>query len=120
MLRRVNSFSRTIGKQRQQFHFELSHIEIESGTPSSRSAPSLVIQIGRGDKTTTSKEVEAPQSEGAGLSFDDQKLSFRATLFSSKSGNATDYSEKLFKIAVLAVKPDFGTTKTVFKELAAA
>eukprot|EP00900_Chrysochromulina_parva_P026250 jgi/Chrpa1/8259/Chrysochromulina_OHIO_Genome00015308-RA len=120
MLRRVNSFSRTIGKQRQQFHFELSHIEIESGTPSSRSAPSLVIQIGRGDKTTTSKEVEAPQSEGAGLPFDGQKLSFRATLFSSKSGNATDYSEKLYKIAVLAVKPDFGTTKTVFKELAAA
>jgi len=117
MLRRVNSFSRHFGKSKQKFTFELSHIEIESGTPSFRSAPSLAIQCGRGSKTTTSKEVETPQSESGGLSFAGQTLSFRATLF---AGKETGYSEKLYRVAVLAVKPDFGTTKPVYQEVAAA
>ena len=117
MLRRVNSFSRHFGKSKQKFTFELSHIEIESGTPSFRSAPSLAIQCGRGSKTTTSKEVETPQSESGGLSFAGQTLSFRATLF---TGKETGYSEKLYRVAVLAVKPDLGTTKPMYQEVAAA
>ena len=123
LVRKVPSFARHAGRAKQQFSFELSQMTVESGLPASPSGfltvSTIVVQCGRGPKLYTSKEVETPKSAASGVSLSHQKLSFRATLFESKKGKASGYSEKKYKIAVLAVKPDFGTTKTVFKEVAA-
>ena len=110
------------GRAHSRYVFELSQLRVESGLPSSLSATGIIVQCSRGPKITATKEVEYTQEakeSGGDLDWRAQKLSFVATLFASKTGKATGFSDKRYKVTVMAVKPTFGTSKRVLKEIAA-
>ena len=76
--------------------------------------------MARGPKLATTKEtVLTPQhkADGGGVQISG-RLNFVATLFSSKSGKATGFSDKAYRVSVLALKPTFGTSKRSLKEVA--
>ena len=82
---------------------------VVSGLPANLTATGLVIQMSRGPKLATTKETELTPEHKAdcGNIRIDGRLSFVATLFSSKTGKATGYSDKRFRVSVLALKPTF-------------
>eukprot|EP00900_Chrysochromulina_parva_P007761 jgi/Chrpa1/16987/Chrysochromulina_OHIO_Genome00019672-RA len=110
-----------VGRSTTRYSFEISSLNIERMPCSNLSATGLIVQCRRGPKvasTTTVELTPAMKAAAGGVSFGTQKLSFSATLFASKSGKASGFSDKRYKLALLAVKPTFGTAMTSFKELA--
>ena len=122
MLRKLKpSAARHVGRTKQRYAFEIAELHVASGLPTALRATGLVVQCSRGAKITTTKEVAiTPEAKaaGGGLTWHHEKLSFVATLFSSKTGKETGFSDKRYKVAVLAVKPMFGTAKSELKEVA--
>ena len=113
--------ARHMGRATNRYSFELKDIELVSGLPSNLSATGLVCQMARGPKLTTTKEVELTQDmkeQGGGVVFP-SKLNFVATLFASKTGKTTGFSDKRYRVSILALKPTFGTSKKHLKEIAA-
>ena len=116
------SGAKHVGRKTTRYSFEVREIEIIAGLPENLSATGLVVQMSRGPKLTTTKEVElTPEMKeiGGGIEFPGQ-LSFVATLFSSKSGKAAGFSDKRYRVSVLALKPNFGSSKRSLKEVASA
>ena len=74
---------------------------VVSGLPANLTATGLVIQMSRGPKLATTKETELTPEHKAdcGNIRIDGRLSFVATLFSSKTGKATGYSDKRFRVS---------------------
>jgi len=109
------------GRATSRFTFEFSDLCVESGLPPNMSATGLVVQCSRGPKmaSTEAADLTAELTEvGGDVSWGAQKVSFMATLFASKTGKKSGFSDKRYKVAVLAVKPMFGTSKTQLKEIA--
>ena len=116
------SGARHMGRKTAKCTFEIRDIFLASGLPENISATGLVVQMSRGPKLATTKEVELTpevKASGGGLAFP-SALNFVATLFSSKTGKATGYSDKRYRVTVLALKPNFGSSKRSLKELASA
>ena len=104
-----------------RFTFEVSNLRVESGLPANRSVTGLIVQCSRGPKVTATKAADLTdemKAAGGGVSFGVQQLSFQATLYANKSGKTSGYTDKRYKVSVLAVKPMFGTAKTQIKEIA--
>lgn len=65
-----------------RYAFEVNQIRLLSGLPTTVQATGLMIQMSRGAKLTTTKEVEiTPEAKasGGGISFGAQRLTFIAT-----------------------------------------
>jgi hypothetical protein len=113
--------ARHMGRKTTRYSFEVRDIFIESGVPANLSATGLVVQMSRGPKLAATKEAELTpelKESGGGIAFPGH-LSFVATLFASKTGKSTGFSDKRYRVSVLALKPNFGSSKRSLKEVAA-
>ena len=114
------SGAKHIGRKNHRYSFTVSEIVIAGGLPNNLGATGLVVQMSRGPKLTSTKEVDYNSMTNTGSVAFPSTLSFIATLFDSKAGKATGFSDKRYRISVLASKPQFGSSKRSLKEIASA
>ena len=113
------SGAKHMGRKTTKFSFEVRDLVIPSGLPENLSATGLVVQMSRGPKLATTKEAELDaEAKARGVVHFPGQLNFIATLFASKTGKSTGFSDKRYRVSVLAVKPNFGSSKRSFKEVA--
>jgi hypothetical protein len=107
-----------VGRTRNKYAFDATSISA-SGLPEKldSSSQELVVQLARGPKIAQcSADVPGGKPVDGCIEWAGKKLSFVATLYSSKTGKA--FSDKRYRATLLAAKPAaFGTSKRSFREI---
>eukprot|EP00962_Isochrysis_galbana_P000167 scaffold44_cov79-Isochrysis_galbana.AAC.1 len=107
-----------VGRTRNKYAFDATAISA-SGLPDKldSSSQELVIQLARGPKIAQcAADVPGGRPVDGCVDWSGKKLSFVATLYSSKTGKA--FSDKRYRATLLAAKPAaFGTSKRSFREI---
>jgi hypothetical protein len=119
-LARAFEAAKRSGRPTARFSLALD-LEAILGLPARHGCTAVLVQLMRGQKQLSSEEIEIPREERGAPQVrwpSGCRLEFALTLYKSRSGKP--YSDKLFRILLLGVKPTFGTTKKVFKELASS
>ena len=116
--RRKVDAAKRVGRTHSKYSYEITDLVL-SGLPEQVSSEALLIQCARGPKLTATDEAPVEEQLASGRIRWDEKLSFVATLYASKTGK--EFSDKKYKVSLIGVKPaSYGTTKKLLKELSSA
>ena len=103
---KLRTATKHAGRKRDKYSFEATGISVAGlpDRPLDSGCQELVVQLARGPKIAScSVDVPGGHPAGGAVSWGEQKLTFVATLYSSKTGK--DFSDKRYRASLLAAKP---------------